>query len=67
MAAYTRLTNLQVDGDLKLGSLSSSNKATSADGTAAASSAPTKAEFDKVVTLANELKTKLNALVDKLS
>jgi len=73
---YTRLTNLQVDGNLKvkgdvsfeddvvLGGLDASDYTVSAtDGSAAASTAPTKAEFDAVVTLANEIKAKLNALV----
>lgn len=37
----------------------------SADATAAAGEAPTKAEFDAVVTLCNELKTQLNDLISK--
>lgn len=37
-----------------------------ADATAAASQAPTKAEFDKLVTLSNETKSKLNALIAAL-
>ena len=35
----------------------------SADAAAATGDAPTKAEFDAVVTLANELKTKLNSVL----
>lgn len=45
----------------------STSKVTAADAAAAAGSAPTKAEFDAVVTLANELKAKYNALATKLS
>ena len=37
----------------------------SANATAAAGSAPTKAEFDAVVALANELKTQVNDLIAK--
>ena len=37
----------------------------SANATAAAGDAPTKAEFDAVVTLANELKTQVNDLITK--
>ena len=37
----------------------------SADATAAAGDAPTKAEFDAVVTLCNELKAQLNDLISK--
>ena len=36
----------------------------SADAAAAAGEAPTKAEFDKVVALANELKAQLNAMIN---
>lgn len=41
------------------------NTVASPDATAAASTAPTKEEFDKVVTLANELKAQLNDLIAK--
>lgn len=37
----------------------------SADATAATGEAPTKAEFDAVVALANELKTQVNDLISK--
>jgi hypothetical protein len=37
-------------------------KVASADAVVAAGSAPTKAEFDAVVALVNEMKTKLNAI-----
>ena len=37
----------------------------SANATAAAGNAPTKAEFDAVVALANELKTQVNDLISK--
>ena len=68
---YTRLTNLEVTGELKadggMGLTENSYKITSADATAAAGSAPTKAEYDAVVTLVNELKTKVNLLVKQLA
>lgn len=68
---YTRLTNLEVTGDLKAEGLSLTDstiaKTTKADATAAASTAPTKAEFDAVVTLVNDLKAKYNALVDAIT
>ena len=73
MAEATRLTNLEVTGDLEIGGdvtlglKRSDYTAASADATAAASTAPTKAEFDAVVTLLNELKAKYNALVAKLT
>lgn len=68
---YTRLTNLEVTGDLKvdgaidavLDLTASDYTVTANNATAAASTAPTKAEFDAVVTLANECKADLNALV----
>ncbi len=69
----TRLTNLEVSGDLEVkgktlmkGLTQNTYKVSAADGAAAASSAPTKAEFDAVVTLTNELKAKYNALLAKL-
>lgn len=68
---YTRLTNLEVTGKLKadggLGITESSYKVTAADATAAASTAPTKAEFDAVVTLVNELKADHNKLLKQLA
>ena len=68
---YTRLTNLEVTGKLKAdGGLSiteNSYKVTAADATAAASTAPTKAEFDAVVTLVNELKADHNKLLKQLA
>jgi hypothetical protein len=72
MGNATRLTNLEVTGELKTGSVkigltASDYKTAKTDGTAAAGSAPTKAEFDAVVELANDLKAKYNALVDKLA
>ena len=72
MAEYTKLTNLQVTGDLKaaktkIGLTTSTYLATSTDPTAAAGEAPTKAEFDAVVTLIKELKTKHNKLVNQLA
>ena len=71
MAKYTKLTNLEVTGDLKapkveLGLTAATYTATSDDPTAAASTAPTKAEFDAVVTLIKELKSKHNKLVNQL-
>ncbi len=71
MAEFTRLTNLEVTGKLKagggIGLTESSYAVTASDGTAAASTAPTKAEFDAVVTLANALKASLNKLVKQLA
>ena len=71
MAEYTKLTNLEVTGDLKapkveLGLTKTTYTATSTDPTAAAGSAPTKAEFDAVVTLVKELKSKHNKFVNQL-
>lgn len=42
-------------------------KVAAADAAAAAGAAPTKAEFDAVVTLVNELKAKHNKLVKQLA
>lgn len=42
------------------------NIVTATDASASASQTPTKAEFDKLVTLSNETKSKLNALVGAL-
>lgn len=54
MDKYTRLTNLEVTGKLLVG-----GGVSAPDAAAAAGAAPTKAEFDAVVTLVNELKAKL--------
>ena len=60
--------NLKVDGELKLDGLDADDyTVTSANAVAAAGSAPTKAEFDAVVTLVNELKADHNALVEELT
>ena len=68
MAHFTRLTNLEVTGVFKnSGMTASTYKATSADAAAAAGTAPTKAEFDAVVTLLNELKADYNKLVDMIA
>ena len=71
MADATRLTDLKLDGSLeakktKIGLTKATYTATSTDPTAAASTAPTKAEFDAVVTLIKELKTVHNKLVSQL-
>lgn len=66
---YTRFTNLEVTGDLKAsfaGKDADDFTVTQANATAAASSAPTKAEFDAVVALANANKAAINALVEAL-
>ena len=70
---YTRLTNLEVTGDLVVdgktvngGMTEADYKTTATDAAAAASTAPTKAEFDAVVTLLNELKADHNKLVKRL-
>lgn len=64
MAEYTRFTNLEVTGDFKLsGAGKTAATVTAADAAAAAGTAPTKAEFDAVVALVNELKAKHNALI----
>lgn len=60
MAKYTRFTNLEVTGDLKFNGL----KTEKPDATAAAGSAPTKAEFDAVVELVNDLKAKVNGIAE---
>lgn len=68
MADYTRLTNLEVTGELKVSGLTKATyTVTSDNATAAAGSAPTAAEFLKVVTLANELKEKLNKLASQVA
>ena len=58
---FTRLTNLEVTGTLKQSGLTA-GKVTAADA-AAAGEAPTKAEFDALVTLANANKAAINALI----
>lgn len=72
MTDYTRLTNLEVTGDMKarsvqIGMDADDYEVTSANATAAASTAPTKAEFDAVVTLVNELKAKHNGLLGEIT
>lgn len=68
MAEFTKLTNLEATGTFKQSGLTKSTyTATSTDPTAAAGTAPTKAEFDAVVTLVKELKGKYNKLVSQLS
>lgn len=71
MAGYTKLTNLEVTGTLLadggLGLTENSYKVTSTDATAAADTAPTKAEFDAVVTLVNEIKADHNKLLKQLA
>lgn len=65
---FTRFTNLEVTGVLKNSGIKETDfKITSADAAAAAGTAPTKAEFDAVVTLANELKADLNKFVKQLT
>ena len=71
--AKTRLTSLEVTGVLDAkGGVTLSNltestyKVTSTDPTAAASTAPTKAEFDAVVTLVKEIKADYNKLLKRL-
>ena len=71
MADATRFTDLEVLGEVKakktkIALTKSTYTATSTDPTAAASTAPTKAEFDAVVTLLTELKGKYNKLVSQL-
>lgn len=73
MTNATRLTNLEITGDLEVkgkeilsGLTQNTYKVSSADATEAASTAPTKAEFDAVVTLVNEIKTDYNKLLKKL-
>jgi len=72
MPSYTKLTNLEVMGEMKAGNFAldidpDDYEVTKADGTKAAGDAPTKAEFDAVVELCNQLKAKYNALLEKLS
>lgn len=65
---FTRFTNLEVTGVFKNSGIKEADfKITSADAATAAGTAPTKAEFDAVVTLANELKADLNKFVKQLT
>ena len=70
MAKATKFTNVDVREikakKAKLGLTKATYTATSTDGAAAAGEAPTKAEFDAVVTLVNELKSKHNKLASQL-
>lgn len=66
MPKYTRFTNLEVTGDFKSGLKETDYKVTAANAAAAAGAAPTKAEFDAVVTLCNELKADYNKLLAAL-
>ena len=73
MENATRLQNLEVLGDLEVhgatknGGMKEADFKVAADAAAAAGAAPTKAEFDAVVTLVNELKAKHNKLVKQLA
>lgn len=68
MAEFTRLTNLEVTGSFKQSGLTKSTYiATEADPAAAAGEAPTKAEFDAVVDLVKELKSKHNKLASQIA
>lgn len=72
MRGYTKLTDLEVTGRLKAGGVTigidpDDYEVTEDDAQAAAGSAPTKAEFDAVVALCNELKEKHNAMVAALT
>ena len=59
---FTRFTNLEVTGVFKNSGIKEADfKITSADAAAAAGAAPTKAEFDAVVALANELVKQLTS------
>lgn len=64
-ATTVEAANLSVSGTFRA---TGATKVSAADASAAASDdGPTKAEFDAVVTLANELKTRLNAIVGSAS
>ena len=70
MENATRLQNLEVLGDLEVHGATKNGGMKEADfkvTAAAAGAAPTKAEFDAVVTLVNELKAKHNKLVKQLA
>lgn len=60
MVKYTKFTAIEAD---EIKAKLSGTKCTVDDAAAAAGSAPTAAEFKKVVDLANDLKAKLNALI----
>lgn len=61
MENATRFTNVEILGKLSVaGSVEMDLGIESADATAAAGSAPTAAEFKKVVDLVNEIKAALN-------
>jgi len=65
MDGYTRFTKVKVD---EINIVDSTIAATAkADAAAAAGTAPTKAEYDAVVELVNDLKAKYNALVAALT
>ncbi len=65
---YTVLDNLELVGKLRLsGQKKSIAKTAKADAAAAAGTAPTKAEFDAVVELLNDLKAKYNALAEAIT
>lgn len=72
MKAYTRLTNLDVTGELAAnqtkikGVTAATFAVTAADATVTLDTAPTAAEFASAVTLLNELKAKHNKLVTYL-
>lgn len=68
MTRSTRFTSLQVE-ELQAAAVklsASIAQVTAANATASAGDAPTKAEFDVLVTLANQLKTTVNAIVNAL-
>ena len=68
MKEYTVLENLELTGKLKLsGQKASIRKTDKANAPAAAGSAPTKAEFDALAALCNDLKAKYNALAEAIS
>lgn len=59
---YTGFTNLEITGKLHLDGAGANVLVTAAEAVAAAGSAPTKAEFDALVTLANANKVAINAI-----
>lgn len=71
MDGYTTFDNVRVRGTLLaeggMGLEEDTYEVTAADATAAAGSAPTKAEYDALVTLANQLKSKYNTLLGVLA
>lgn len=64
---YTVFTNLRVTGDMKTGIAKSSITVTEDDAEEAAGSTPTKAEFNAVVALVNEMKEVINTLAEKIA